>query len=53
MTSGIDGPWQNQPALCWLYLALWQTKACEENNGLIRRRWGDARTTPSELEAAF
>jgi hypothetical protein len=28
MTSGIDGPWQNQPTLCWLYLALRQTKPC-------------------------
>jgi hypothetical protein len=24
-----------------------------EMKGLIRRRWGDARTAPGELEAAF
>jgi hypothetical protein len=33
MTSGIDGPWQNQPALCWLYLALRQTKASQRQGG--------------------
>src|ERR1700730_2132589 len=35
MTSGIDGPWQNQPTWCWLHLALpgdedWQRKGADQ-----------------------
>jgi hypothetical protein len=35
-----------------LYLALGRQKLAKIR-GLIRRRWGDARTAPGELEAAF
>jgi hypothetical protein len=48
MTSGIEGPWQNQPTFCWLGLAVSQTKPCGMK-GLIRRRW----SRRGELEAAF
>jgi hypothetical protein len=53
MTSGIDGPWQNQPTFVLALSGASADKGSQEDKGLIRRRWGDARTAPGELEAAF
>jgi hypothetical protein len=52
MTSGIGGPWRNQPTLVLVLSGSWQTKP-RTDKGLIGRRWALKRTALGELEAAF
>jgi hypothetical protein len=51
MTSGISDPWQDQPTLCELRLALALTELAKK--GVIGAALGAKRTALGELEAGF
>jgi hypothetical protein len=52
MTSGIAIPWQNQPPLCRLHLALLTDEAVARIKGADQVSSGEP-TALGELEAAF